>query len=167
MPSYLFRMKSGIAGNVNRDSQNTIEPQRLSKDSPFDAYGVPGKIVDGFFAPLAEGDSAADIYGWLVRPYPTQDSVPNPGFNGGKPGVPPYGGNMADVLRRGYMSVVNRAGTPGLNQPVYVRVANATAAQPIGGVEATAVDGETVAVNGAIFMDSGDADGNVEISFNI
>jgi hypothetical protein len=48
-----------------------------------------------------------------------------------------------------------------------VRVATAGAGKPIGGIEAAADSTNTIAITGATFMNAGDANGNVEIAFNI
>lgn len=162
-----FRMPSGIPGALSADSQSTIEAIRLSRTVPFDAFGLPGKIVDNEFTPLEAGDTAESVYGMLVRPYPTQGNTSN-GFGPGAPGTGPYAGVIADVLRRGYMSVECVSGTPALNGPVYVQVANGTSDNPIGSIRAdepgTASD--AVAID-AIFMSQGDEAGNVEIAYNI
>ncbi|WNG67718.1 hypothetical protein [Cupriavidus gilardii] len=159
----LYRMASGIPGDISRQSQATVEPQIFDPALPFPGYGLFGKLAAGKFVPVASGDTAAVIYGLLVRPYPTT------GGAGSEPlgtATPPTKG-VCDVLRRGYMTVKNNAGTPALGGTVYVRVAAAAAGKPIGGIEAAADGTNTVAVTGAIFMNGGDANGNVEISFNI
>ncbi|MCA7083398.1 hypothetical protein K7G19_07270 [Cupriavidus sp. DB3] len=159
----LYRMASGIPGDISRQSQATVEPQIFDPALPFPGYGLFGKLAAGKFVPVASGDTAAVIYGLLVRPYPTT------GGAGSEPlgtATPPTKG-VCDVLRRGYMTVKNNAGTPALGGTVYVRVAAAAAGKPIGGIEAAADGTNTVAVAGAIFMNGGDANGNVEIAFNI
>lgn len=159
----LYRMASGIPGDISRQSQATVEPQIFDPALPFPGYGLFGKLAAGKFVPVASGDTAAVIYGLLVRPYPTT------GGSGSEPlgtATPPTKG-VCDVLRRGYMTVKNNAGTPALGGTVYVRVAAAAAGKPIGGIEAAADGTNTVAVTGAIFMNGGDANGNVEIAFNI
>ncbi|ALD93476.1 hypothetical protein CR3_4294 [Cupriavidus gilardii CR3] len=159
----LYRMPSGIPGDISRQSQATVEPQIFDPALPFPGYGVFGKLAAGKFVPIASGDAAAVVYGLLVRPYPTT------GGAGSEPvgtATPPTKG-VCDVLRRGYMTVKNNAGTPALGGQVYVRVAAAAAGKPIGGIEAAADGTNTIAVTGAIFMNGGDANGNVEIAFNI
>ena len=167
---FKYRMGSGFPGTTSRDSRNDIEPQRMSAVLPFDSYGLPGKIVDEAdgrrFAPIESGDSASDVYGFLVRPYPTQSSDLQPQIGKSAPATGPYVNYMGDILRRGFMSVRNNAGSPALNKPVFIRIANGSADRPIGGVEAEAVTDETIEIK-AIFMDEGDADGNVEIAFNM
>ncbi len=163
MVAFLYRMGNGVAGDVTRQSQSTIEPQIYNSSLPFGGYGLPGKIASGKFVPIAGGEAASAIYGFLVRPYPIT------GANASDPlgtSVPPTSG-MSDVLRRGYINVKNNAGTPALNGQVYVRVANAAAGKPIGGVEAASDSTNTVAVANCIFMGAADASGNVEIAFNV
>ena len=62
---------------------------------------------------------------------------------------------------------LRRAGTPAIGGAVYVRVATPAAGKPIGGIEAAADGANTIAVTGATFMNAGDANGNVEIAYNI
>ncbi len=158
----LYRMPSGIPGDVSRASQCTIEPGLLDPTNPFSAYGLPGKIVNGKFVPLAAGDTAAVVYGFLVRPYPTTGANPSDPLG---TAVPPTKG-ICNILRRGYMTVLNVAGTPSLNGPVYSRVAAPSGAKTIGDVEAASDTTNTIQLN-AVFMNPGDAAGNVEIGYNI
>lgn len=159
----LYRMPSGIPGAISRQSVSTIEPALLDSTNTFSAYGLFGKIVSGKFVPVGSGDTASVVYGLLVRPYPTQ------GANASDPlgtAVPKTSG-PCDVLRRGYMTVKLNAGTAALAGQVYVRVANAAAGKPIGGIEAASDGSNTIAINGATFMSAADASGNVEIALNI
>lgn len=163
MVSFLTRMPQGIPGDVTRQSQAVIEAQAYNASLPFNRYGIPGKIASNKFIPLVGAEVAADIYGILVRPYPIT------GVNASDPigtSVPPVGG-VADILRSGYINVKNNAGTPALNGIVYVRIADGTVNQPIGGIEAAADGAETIILTGAKFTGAADANGNVEIAYNI
>lgn len=146
----LKRMPYGIAGDISRQSQATVEAQLFDEKTPFDAFGVAGKIVNGKFVPVSGGEKSTDLYGLLVRPFPTQGQ-----------------GEVANIMRRGYMTVKNNAGSAVLGGQVFVRVAKPTAAKPLGGIEAAADGENTVALTGAAFMAAADADGNVEIAYNI
>ncbi|CAN0620527.1 conserved protein of unknown function [Burkholderia multivorans] len=157
----MFRMPSGIPGDVTRPSQSTIEPVPLDPTNPFPAYGLFGKIVNGKFVPVGAGDVAASVYGLLVRAYPTQSSQDPLGTS-----TPPTKG-IGDALRRGYQTVQLNAGVAAFDGQVYVRVAAAAAGKPIGGIEAAADGMNTIAITGATFMAAADASGNVEIAFNI
>ncbi len=160
MTSYLTRMPSGIPGDVSRKSQSTVEPQLLG-GTAFPTYGVFGKLVSGAFVPLDSSDTDdTKIYALLVRSYPTNSAQDPLGT-----ATPPTSG-IVDGLRRGYMTVVNCAGTPVKGGKVYVRTSAPATGQPVGGIEASSSTGN-VLVTKATFMDAGDASGNVEICFNI
>lgn len=155
--AFLYRMPSGIPGDVSRKSHSTIEAHILGGQLP--AFGVFGQFnVQGQIVALDANTKTP--YGLLVRAYPTQSAT-----NALGAALPPSQG-ISDVLVRGYMTVKNNAGTAKKGQPVYTRIANATDLKPLGGIEAIAVDGETIEVK-AIFMCEADANGNVEIAFNI
>ncbi|MFX3545035.1 structural cement protein Gp24 [Ralstonia mannitolilytica] len=159
--AYLYRMPSGIPGDVSRPSQATIEPGIFDSSFPFASYGIPVKKVNGKIRPVASGDAAAVIIGLLVRPFPTRSSQDPIGTS-----TPPTTG-VGDVMRRGYMTVQCNAGTPADGGAVYVRVAAPSGAKVIGGIEAAADGTNTVVMAGAAFRNAGDASGNVEIEFNL
>lgn len=163
MTAFLYRMPSGIPGDISRPSQSTVEPGLFNSASAFSAYGLFGKIVSGRFVPVGAGDAATAVYGILARPFPVTGGAASDPIG---TSTPPTSG-ACDIMRRGYMTVKNNAGTPALGSQVYVRVANAAAGKPIGGIEAAADSTNTIAINGATFMNAGDAAGNVEIAFNI
>ena len=163
MVSFLNRMPFGIPGDVTRQSQAVIEAQPFNTALPFNRYGIPGKIVANKFIPFAGAEVVTDAYGILVRPNPIT------GANASDPlgtSVPPNNG-LADILRSGYINVKNNAGTPALNGIVYVRVATPSTPQPIGGIEATSDAANTIILTGARFTGAADANGNVEIAYNI
>ena len=163
MTAFLYRMPKGIPGSVTRPSVSTIESQVLDGTLPFAGYGLFGKIASNKFVPVAASDAAGVVYGVMVRPYPTQ------GANASDPlgtAVPATNG-IGNVLRRGYITVKNNAGTAALGGAVYIRVAAAAAGKPIGGIEAASDSTNTIVVAGASFMDAADSTGNVEIAFNI
>lgn len=160
--AYLYRMPGGIPGDLSRQSQATVESVLLDSTAPFSAYGLVGKIASGKFVPFAGGEADGDDYGVLVRPYPT-----NAGTDGLGTSTPPQTGGVGDALRRGYITVKLNAGTAALNGTVYVRVATPSAGKPIGGFEAAADSTNTIVLSKAKFMSAADADGNVEIAYNI
>jgi hypothetical protein len=165
MVAFLYRMGSGIPGDITRQSIATVEPVPKDPATPFAGFGLFGKISGtGKFVPVGAGDVAASIYGLFVRPFPTQ------GANASDPlgtSVPSTLG-IADVLRRGYANVVvNGAAAPAMGGTVYIRVATPAAGKPIGGIEAAADGANTIVVPTASFMSAADANGNVEIAYNI
>ena len=157
--SILYRMPSGIPGDVTRKSHSTIEAHIVK--TAFAAFGVFGKLTANGFVPLVAGDTANTAYGLIVRSYPTQSA------SNGMGAAVPQTGIMHDVLRRGYMTVRCNAGEAKTAGKVYVRIAAGTELKPIGGIEAVADAANTIELNNAMFMHDADAQGTVEISYNI
>lgn len=159
--AYLYRMPSGIPGDVSRKLDSTIETQFYNPALPFASYGIPVKLVSGKVVPFAAADVAASLYGFLVRPYPTQSAQEPIGT-----ATPPTA-YAANILRRGWMTVACNAGTPAQGGAVYVRIAAPSGAKVVGGLEAAADGANNVALVGVKFTNAGDANGNVEIEYNI
>lgn len=147
--AYLKRMPAGFAGDVSRKTEATIESGLMAGDV---AFGSPVKLdTSGKLAPVA---AAADVvYGFMVRPYPTQDQLAT-------------SGSIQDCMRRGYMTVRLASGTAAKGGKVYVRIAAADG-KAVGDIEAAAVKDETAEVTGCIFLGAADDGGIVEIAFNI
>ncbi len=139
---FLYRMPVGIAGAVSRPQDLTVEPVVLKSDNAFAAYGLAGKYDDdGFFVPLADGDTADKVKGIYVRPYPTTsqpDMVRQVGSGKNFPG---------DAMKRGYVTVNLGsdfdASTIKKGDPVYVVVSTDESIKvPLGGFMATSVSGK-------------------------
>ncbi|MDJ8454351.1 hypothetical protein LEF52_22255 [Salmonella enterica] len=159
----LFRMPSGIAGAISRPQNLTVEPHVLDSTKPFAAYGLGGKISGGKFVPVEAGDTADVIAGIFVRPYPTASQPDkirqiSSGFN-----------FTGDNLKRGHVTVNigGNASAVALNAPVYMRVDNPTDSSPLGAFLAAADGDNTVQITNAYFNGPGDADGNIELAYNI
>lgn len=161
MVAFKYRMPAGIPGALNRVGQSTVESQIMNTAKPVTKYGVPVKLVAGKIEPLEAGDAASVVYGFLVRPYPTHSG------QGGLGEGTPNPVDIANVMRRGYMTVYVQNGTGAKDGTVYVRVADPTSDHPIGGLETTADSGDCVAISLCKWMGPADANGNTEISFNI
>jgi hypothetical protein len=161
MVAFTYRMGHGVAGDLTRQSQATIEPQIFGA-TPFPAYGRFGKLVAGKLVPIGAGDTAALIHGLLLRPFPITGASPSDPL---ATAVPPTSG-AADVLRRGWALVKNNAGAPAINGAVHIRVLNGTANQPIGGIEATST-ADTITVANCKFSSPADANGIAEIEYSI
>jgi hypothetical protein len=157
----LYRMDAGIPGAVSRAEHATISPEVLDTTYYPTAYGVFVKIVSGAVRKIASGDAASDVRGVLVRPFPTSGN----GTDGLGTSTPPTSG-ICDVLRRGYIFVKLAQGTAAKEAAVYVRV-TADTGKLVGDIETAADSGKCVAVTGAYFTGAADANGNVEIAFNI
>jgi hypothetical protein len=159
MPSFLYRMPSGIPGSISRPlSPFNVEPGVILATNPPTAYGVPLAVdaTTGHFRPIGAGDTASLIYGLNVRAFPTQ--------SGNSP--PPVSGGL-DVMTLGYMSVKCNYGTPAKNGIVYVRIAANGANTIIGGIEATSDTTFSIIMTGAHFTGAADAYGNAEIAYNL
>jgi hypothetical protein len=154
-------MQSGIPGDVSRKLDSTIETGFFNSSLPFASYGIPVKKVSGKIVPFAAADTADLLHGFLARPYPTQSAQEGLGT-----ATPPTSG-PGNVLRRGWMTVKCNAGSPADGGTVYVRIATPSGAKVVGGIEAAADSTNTVALTGVSFTNAGDANGNVEIEYNI
>ena len=159
-------MPAGIPGAINRSNTATVEAQVLDTVNFPTVYGVPGAIdaTSNKFRKIQGSDVAASIYGMYVRPFPTGGTATDPiGVS-----TPPVSG-ICNVLKRGYMTVLLNGTAPATkNGVIYVRVANASAGKPLGGIEAASDTTNTIVMPGnSYFTGPADASGNVEIAFNI
>lgn len=159
----LYRMSSGIAGAVSRPQDLTVEPHILDATKPFPAYGLGGKIVGGKFVPVEAADPVTVLAGIFIRPYPTASQPDkirqiSSGFN--------FSG---DNLKRGYVTVNigGDASSVALYAPVFMRVGTPSAASPLGAFLASADGENTVQITNAYFNGPGDAEGNIELAYNI
>jgi hypothetical protein len=167
-----FRMGAGFPGDVNRSHPASIEPCIIDASAPPTTFGQP-VLVDATtqgVRPFTAGDVAlTTAYGVTVRPYPFQQSSGS-NFGAASLGVatPPATGQM-DVLRSGYiMTKLSGATQPVKNGLVCVWTAASSGAHVQGGFEAAVTGGSTTpALPGVTFNGVPDANGNVEVAFNI
>jgi hypothetical protein len=167
MVSYLYRMPTGLAGDVSRTNGATIEPVTLTAfgttGSPA-GYGIPVAIdtTTGNARTITSADTF--IFGLLVREYPTnagQDAL-------GVQTLAPVLGQAGSVLRRGYMTVKLSGSTAAVKgQPVYVWTAAASGSHIVGGFESTNPGGSGFALPNTTFEGPADASGIVEIAYNL
>lgn len=168
--AYLTRMPLGISGAITRLRDLTTEAVILDPSKVFPKYGLAGKYAGEKLVPLEDGDTVDQVVGFLVRPYPTHSPVDRE-FLGVSAGT---GG---DLLKRGYFATAvpsAQATSAVKNGKVYVRVAGATDASPLGSI--LLVPDSTVAntpeLTIAKVMGPGDNAagvglGHVEIAYNI
>ena len=180
----LYRMPSGIPGDVNRAWDSTEEPNVLDPNYPFLGYGLACVMdqVDFQVRPAGgstatnKNDAAAVLYGLLIRPFPVNQQTTS-SFFGSNPlsttqPAPPTSG-LCDVLKRGYMTVLLQGATAaGAGGPVYVQANGAdanTTTDVCGGVHAAADAGCVQAGNAGntYFRGPADSNGNVEIAWNL
>lgn len=142
-------MPRGFAGELTRAYYtNLVETKLNDKAAPVVAFGFPVKVNDAKNAitPCKSAEDAGKVYGFSVRFYgqaQTSDQHPTEGA--------PIG-----VLRKGYVAVKCKGGTPVLGDKVYLTAKGEVTAEAAG-----------TAIEGAQFMGAVDADGLAEISFNI
>jgi hypothetical protein len=174
MVAFLYRMGAGFAGDVNRTHPVSIEADLIHELSPPTAYGQ-AVLVDPTsqgVRPFAAGDVAIDkAYGIIVRTFPTQQtSAPTGNFAPAALGAatPPLSG-VIDVLRSGYiMGKVPVGQTCVKNGAMYIWVGAAGGGHVLGGFETVDAGVDTTpALTNAVFNGIPDADGNVEIQFNV
>jgi hypothetical protein len=163
--AYTFRAPIGILGAVTRPRESTIEPVTLDHQKQFSAYGLPGKYVSNKFVPLESGDTIDKVQGILVRPYPIT-SVADLAYLGVN------ANQVADELKRGYICVKSTSGNPVTakkGDPVYVRVAGGTSGSPVGSfvLSPDSTADNTPQLKNAQVMGPGEADGRIEIAYNI
>lgn len=163
--SYLTRMPLGIAGGITRPRDLTIEPVTLDYTKQFASYGLAGKYVNDKFVPLESGDTISKVKGILVRPFPITSAADLAylGVNVNQVG---------DNLKRGYICVIATAGNAAAaknGDPVYVRVAGGTTQSPVGSfvLSPDSTASNTPQLTNAEVKGPGDADGRIEIAYNI
>lgn len=164
MVAYVTRVPAGFVGQVTRFDSITVQPEVVDSTTPPTAFGAFIKLVSGKIQPIASGDAATVVYGLLVNPYPHQSST-----NGlGVAATPPTSGILS-IMKRGYIAVKLVVGTAAKNGAVYV-VTTAGGSVVVGDIVTSASPaggGTAVAVSGAVFMGPADANGVVEIAYNI
>jgi len=178
MVAFLLRMGAGINGTPDRAHTNDTEAQFILPTGAPTFYGA-GLVMDstGKVRVPVTGDAPATgpgaggmVYGLFIRPYVTNSNQAGLGVD-----IPPVGGagvlmEPANVMVRGYMSVLLRgavAATKGA--PVYVWKAAAAGGQVPGGITA---DGTTLASvmacpGRSYFVGPADANGITQIAFGI
>ena len=153
MSAILYRMDSGIPGSLTRlNAALVTEPVKLTATNTPAAYGIAVKVDANGAHAIGAGDTNADVYGILVRPYPTQGVL--------------EAGQVVDVMKIGYMSVICRgSATPVKGGLVYVRTVTGTDTY-IGSFSAAANSTNSFVLLGAHWVGGKDANGNAEIYFN-
>lgn len=129
----LYRMPSGIAGDVVQKDKSWIETGFFNASYLPSAFGVPCKIVSGLFRAIPASAVAADLYGFLVRQAPAIGST-SIDANGNS--TAPNAKVEQAILVKGYLNVLCPVGTPARGGKVYMRVV-ADTGKAVGDLEAT------------------------------
>lgn len=175
--AYTFRMPAGVPGECTRLAVlgTTITPEMVNTTAAAAggaawSYGNLAVVDANGARPAAVADAAfsATTWGVLVRPFPTGDiGVAFPaGIVDFGTGVPPQTG-IVNVMRRGFFSAkLNGATAAAKGGAVYAFTGATAAPHQQGGFEA-ASGTSLIQVPGAYFQGPADAQGNVEIAWNL
>jgi hypothetical protein len=159
MTSFLYRAPSGVAGDVTRPDNTIVEPGLLNAAQAPTAFGAPVKVVNGKFEKIAASDTAAVFYGILSRIAPSIAGDTAQTFADGTPNVE----SVQGIVRKGYVNVLCKQGTPARGGQVFMRVVAATG-KAVGDLEATADGANSVALSGVTWaVDGKDASNVTEI----
>ncbi len=176
--AFAFRMPFAIPGDLTRGSGRSNVKAEIFGASAFPFYGLPCVLSSGTVIPVTSnlGATANSIYGWLVRPFPLQESAsPSSSLTVGGQTVPPTSG-IANVMTEGYIGVFVQAGAASVVEggTVYLRWQTTGAGITIfGGVEGVtsgnnfAVTNTTNSRKTCYFTGPADANGYAEIAFGI
>jgi hypothetical protein len=165
-----FRAGAGYPGTTSRPTAaQTIVPVQLSGTSTPTAYGVAVTLDQNSKARvITAADTTDDVYGVLVRPFPTGNQTYAATID---TAVPPTT-QVADVIKQGYVLVsVADSGTPVKGQPVYVCNAD-DGVHTVGAFYLSNLASGSpevayaVAVSGAQWVGGKDANGVAEIHLN-
>ena len=153
MTAYVYRMPSTIAGTITRADNAVVEPVNISATNPPLLYGIPVKSTADGIQKIIAGAVDADVYGILVRPFPSSGSL--------------AAGSVADVLRFGYVGVKTYgSATPVKGGTVYVRTVVGASAEPVGSFSTVADSTNTFILTGASFTGGKDSNGFAEVFFS-
>lgn len=163
-PAYLYNAPAGVAGDITRVDETSVEPARLIAVSAVyaQAYGIPMKYATGGISQIASGDAATVFAGILARTAPEISGNANQGFDNTIPNPE----TIQNFVVRGYVSVKCVVGTPARGGVVYMQsVANGGVA--VGAFRADGTDsGNAVALTlaqASWSVDGKDSDNNAEI----
>lgn len=169
MVAYLKRIDTGYEGSLTREAApGDVVNEVLDSGTDWSTYGFGRPVkynASGKVVPVAAGDTADKIEGFLVRSFPGRAIS-----NTGDQAYPQINGGAYPVARRGFMAVkLQGATTPVKGGSVYVRVAGTSSTLLLGGFEAAAdaTAGNTIELPNAQFEGPAGADGITEISFTI
>ena len=142
MTAILYNAPAGVPGDVTRLDETLVVPELLGE--AFTAFGVPYKYNgSGKAINIAAMDTAAAFKGIISRSVPSQSGNLTQGYNDAIPNVEATAGGV----RRGYVNVLCKVGTPVKGGIVYMRVV-ADSPKAIGDLEATSDSTNSVALSG-------------------
>lgn len=163
MPSYLYQAPAGVAGDITRVDETSVEPAMLVAVSSVyaQAFGIPLVYKTGGVSQWEASHVAADFAGVLVREVPSISGSIAQGFDTNIPNPEQVQG----MAVRGYVNVKCKQGTPARGGVVYVRV-EADTGKAIGDFEAVSDTTKSVALSATQATwacDGKDSDNNAEL----
>ena len=161
--AFAFRMGTGYPGDVNRTNPFSILPYLGNSTNAPDFYGnavLTDASTNSARKILTTDSAITTIDGIVVRPYPTQQASGGMTATMGV-ATPPVGG-VLDILKSGYFRS-KVVGTAVKDTPAYLWVAASTGAHVLGGFEAAATVGSTVALTNVFFNGPAGPDGVAEL----
>ncbi|WP_418955073.1 structural cement protein Gp24 [Sutterella wadsworthensis] len=143
-------MTRGFAGMLTRGFfDNTTEVKANDGTTPVQAFGIPVKWNTTKTAVTPAAAASDTVIGFAVRVY--GQAIPEAG------GGSYQQQNIVTVLKRGYIAVASVGGTVTTGGQVYLTSTGGLSADSSG----------NTAIPGAIFAGTADAEGLVEIAYNI
>jgi hypothetical protein len=183
--AYKFRMSAGYPGDVTRTHPVDINAEVSDATNP-PTYPGLGVLLSSAYKMrmiITSADytsysgTGVNLYGIVVRTFPTQQAQTSASNYSGNAnyGEAGFGANVypmsgvLDVLKRGNIMVY---AVPGVTTAlkggaVYIWTGATAGAHILGGFEATNPSTNGILVNNAYFDSGADANGIVEIAFNI
>lgn len=166
--AFTYRMGAGFPGDVNRSHPVGIIPGLINVTNPPAQYGFPVievSATNDYRGVLATDQATVtSIAGIIARPYPTQQQTGGMSSALGA-ATPPVSG-VLDVVEDGYVLVTCNnfaVNPPSKGAAVFVWAAASAGAHVLGGFEALATAGSTIALTNAEFNGPADANGVCEI----
>lgn len=152
MTAIVTNMPAGFAGEATRSDGAVVVSLQLAADL---AHGSPVKITSGKAAAIESGDTADVFYGVLTRSAPSvsDSSTGNADTD-----------YVQSILRKGFVNVACKQGTPAIGGAVYVRV-TADTGKLVGDFETAADSGKCVAITGATWATAGKDSNNIAEAF--
>lgn len=145
--SLLYRMPSGVPGDVTRPGEGAVIESGLFDTAKVPAaFGAPIKMVAGKVTKIEANDLASVFYGLLCRIAPSIAGDTLQTLASGTPNPK----SVQGILVRGFMNVLCLVGTPVRNAAVYMRVV-VNGGKLVGDLEATA----DVTVAGGVITGTG------------
>lgn len=166
-----YRAASSYPGDLTRPTAPFLTETGVAlAANPPTIFGNPVALdpSTGHFRPIGSGDAAANIYGAVVRSFPTQSNAGGTTLSTLNPligqGVPDPNFPLT-ILKYGYIGVkVVGATAPAKGGAVYVQITAETGyAAGVIRADASSTPSNTITWAGAYFTGSVDSNGNSEI----